>query len=126
MPRQLPSIRNLENKVTVSFLNGSESRTLVFHNVTNLIGSSGNDTIYFKNGAPFEGSIYGGGGINKVDYSSFGKAVKVNLIDHTVAVNVDDDNWVNLGRLLHIHDVSGGVKSGLFHSEVVKEQFDRQ
>ena len=32
---------------------------------------------------------------------------------------------MNLGRLLHIHDVSGGVKSGLFHSEVVKGTIDR-
>ena len=112
-----------KNKVTVEFnpdpvVPEPRPSTLVFHNVTHLRGSQKNDTIFFKNGAPLKATSMEEVAKNVVDYSSFGKRVKVNLNSNvTNQVNLDEDDprsWVSMGTLRNIHDVIGGAKNGLF------------
>jgi hypothetical protein len=52
---------------------------LHFSAIANLTGGPGNDTFHFNSGAGVTGMIDGGGGSNRLDYSSYGSAITVNL-----------------------------------------------
>ncbi len=82
-------------------LTGSNVGTLnggSFSNFANLSGGALNDTFTMKSGASLSGTLDGRGGLNTLDYSSFGSTVAVNLATQTA--NALSKPWANLGAVI--------------------------
>ncbi|NEP01670.1 MAG: CHAT domain-containing protein [Symploca sp. SIO2E9] len=58
---------------------GNLNEVINFDGITNLIGGDADDTFRFSDGVNFNGTITGGGGIDKLDYSAFTQPSIVNL-----------------------------------------------
>ena len=55
------------------------TRTLDFSGFEALLGGSGADTFQLQNGVTFAGTVNGGAGSDKLDYSAYGNSVTVDL-----------------------------------------------
>jgi len=73
--------------------------------VSKLVGGSGNDRFIFEKGAKFGGIVDGGAGGNTLDYSRYGKGVKVYL---------DSRRWAtNTAAALNFDNVTGSSSNDL-------------
>ena len=67
-----------------------------FTGIENLTGGAGNDTFAFVTGGSLSGTLDGGGGSNRLDYSGFGGAVTINLSNSAAtAINGGAANGFN-------------------------------
>jgi RTX calcium-binding nonapeptide repeat (4 copies) len=64
---------------TISSFNGGTVGNVTFSSVQNLIGGAGNDTFVFRTGGSLAGSINGGAGTNRLDYSAYVGDIVVNM-----------------------------------------------
>ncbi len=71
--------QNVASTWTVSGVNSGTVGTLSFSAFENLTGGSAGDTFKIAAGGKLSGTVDGGGGSNKLDYTSFGSPVTVNL-----------------------------------------------
>jgi hypothetical protein len=70
-----------------------------FNTVEHLVGGAGNDTFSFRGIGSVKGTIDGGGGVNKLDYSRIGGLLVINLSNGTAT---------RTGGVSNIRDVDGG------------------
>jgi hypothetical protein len=71
-----------------------------FNTVEHLVGGAGNDTFSFRGVGSIRGTIDGGGGVNKLDYSRIGGLLVINLSNGTAT---------RTGGVSNIRDVNGGT-----------------
>jgi hypothetical protein len=77
-----PNINNTWSLIGVA--SGKLNVTLVFSNISDLVGGSGGNTFRFNSTAAFTGTINGGGaGTNTLNYSTYGAPITVNLANRT-------------------------------------------
>jgi hypothetical protein len=79
---------------------GTLNGTIAFSGFQNLTGGSAADTFLFSNGAGVSGTINGGGGTNRLDYSAYTTGVTVNLSVGTAT---------GTGGVLNIQQLRGGA-----------------
>ena len=79
---------------------GDINGTFAFTGMENLTGGGGSDTYVFSDGRSISGTIDGGGGTNKLDYTAYSTAVTVNLASNTATAVGDFNN---------IAEVTGGI-----------------
>jgi hypothetical protein len=93
---------------TVSAAGGGKAGTYSFRGFTNLVGGSGNDTFKFSGSGSVPGTLDGGTGINKLDYSGDGGV--------SIAVNLATDSASRIdgaaaGGFQHIQSLAGSTSS---------------
>jgi hypothetical protein len=88
---------------------------VTFWGFQNLIGGADNDTFVFVNGKSVTGTIDGGGGTNKLDYSAYTPAVTVDLATHTAT---------GTGGVANIEALVGGRGSNTLVGPDAKETWN--
>jgi len=78
---------------------GNINNAINFTSMENLTGGSGADSFVFSNGQGVSGTIDGGSGSNKLDYSAYTSAVAINLANNTAT---------GTGGISNINAVDGG------------------
>ncbi len=85
---------------------GMLDKTFAFSNIANLVGGSSSDTFRFLSAGSLSGTVDGGGGTNKLDYSgNGGVAVIVNLQSHSAP----DINGGAPGGFSNIQSLAGST-----------------
>src|SRR5262249_24860408 len=70
---------NIPTTFRITGANAGKVVTVSFSNFQNLVGGSANATFAFKTGGSLSGSLNGGGGTNRLNYSAFTGDVVVDL-----------------------------------------------
>jgi hypothetical protein len=102
VPAALTITIKADGKVSITD-GGSANKVIDAETIEKIIGGSGDDTFVFENGAIFRGTFDGGAGRNKLDFSAYTTAIKVDLV---AAIATASYTTTQISRFC---DITGGA-----------------